>query len=97
MVQIWYEYVLNVWKRAFRCFWRSWVFDTRRTRQAMRGAVPVHPEPAKSSSPSPGVKFLGSQALPKDFNTQTKSNKYSPRFAWGGRPHRRFISVRERG
>ena len=22
---------------------------------------------------------------------------YSPRFAWGGRPHRRFISVRERG
>ena len=21
---------------------------------------------------------------------------YSPRFAWGGRPHRRFISVRER-
>lgn len=29
----------------------------------MRGAVPVHPEPAKSSSPSPGVKFLGSQGL----------------------------------
>ena len=25
------------------------------------------------------------------------STKYSPRFAWGGRPHRRFISVRERG
>ena len=23
--------------------------------------------------------------------------RYSPRFAWGGRPHRRFISVRERG
>ena len=23
--------------------------------------------------------------------------QYSPRFAWGGRPHRRFISVRERG
>ena len=22
---------------------------------------------------------------------------YSPRFVWGGRPHRRFISVRERG
>ena len=22
---------------------------------------------------------------------------YSPRFAWGGRPHRRFISVPERG
>ena len=24
-------------------------------------------------------------------------SRYSPRFAWGGRPHRRFISVRERG
>lgn len=31
--------------------------------QAMRGAVPVHPEPAKSPShPSPGVKFAASQA-----------------------------------
>ena len=29
----------------------------------MRGAVPVHPEPAKSPShPSPGVKFAASQA-----------------------------------
>ena len=26
-----------------------------------------------------------------------KAAEYSPRFAWGGRPHRRFISVRERG
>ena len=32
--------------------------------------------------------------------TAVKSQRdttYSPRFAWGGRPHRRFISVRERG
>ena len=25
------------------------------------------------------------------------SKQYSPCFAWGGRPHRKFISVRERG
>ena len=29
--------------------------------------------------------------------TRTPWSTYSPRFAWGGRPHRRFISVRERG
>ena len=33
----------------------------------------------------------------KDAQTWLKCDLYSPRFAWGGRPHRRFISVRERG
>jgi hypothetical protein len=32
-----------------------------------------------------------------DLLMQWLSNRYSPRFAWGGRPHRMFISVRERG
>ena len=31
------------------------------------------------------------------FAASSKGILYSPRFAWGGRPHRRFISVRERG
>ena len=32
-----------------------------------------------------------------DLIAQALGFLYSPRFAWGGRPHRRFISVRERG
>ena len=32
-----------------------------------------------------------------NMNNRDVECNYSPRFAWGGRPHRRFISVRERG
>ena len=35
--------------------------------------------------------------LPLHFWNHDWTNRYSPRFAWGGRPHRRFISVRDKG
>jgi len=33
----------------------------------------------------------------EDKKRAKRQRVYSPRSAWGGRPHRRFISVRERG
>ena len=33
----------------------------------------------------------------REFLPQPEVENYSPRFAWGGRPHRKFISVRQRG
>ena len=35
--------------------------------------------------------------FPRNWSNFMVAVPYSPRFAWGGRPHRRFISVRERG
>ena len=49
---------------------------------------------------APKIFGYGSKPLYRSWPRPTTSilePDNSPRFAWGGRPHRRFISVRERG